>query len=186
MPRLYESNQTKLMNKFILALQCLSSLANECVKIESTVLKSGPVKKASTLDFTKDVNGYQFFNYMRCIITHSKLEQINAKVIFTSLHQHFHDNIVRGQDGTHLDISDIGSDLVQEMHKKTELLNNLNSLNILRDVVLDVNELPAELELINETLAEFVKGVRAVTVCLWSLKVLFESNKIKDFSMNIV
>lgn len=171
------------MNKFIAALQQLSNLANQCIEIECTVLST--LEQASKLDFTQDVTGYQFSYYLRCITNHSKLEQINAKVIFKSLDQHYTDHI-DGSGGGKLNISQLGSGLIEEMHSKTELLSQLGSLNIIRDIVLDVTEQPAELEYINEVLSDFIEAVRSVTTCLWSLKVLFQSNKIQNFSMNFV
>lgn len=171
------------MNNLSLCLQVLSRLANESIEIDCTLFKKGQ-EPPPTLDFTKDVTGYQFFHYWRCIVSHSKLEQVNAKATFMSLHQHFVDTV--GDVGSKLVIANIGSGLMKEMHAKTELLNNLSSYDIIRDVVLDVSERPSELEVINATLKDFIKAVRSVTVCLWSLKVLFKTDQIKNFSMNIV
>ncbi|XP_063709687.1 uncharacterized protein LOC134838147 [Culicoides brevitarsis] len=181
-PELYESNQTKLMNNFTAALQFLSNLANECIEIESSILNA--LERSTNLDFTKDVTGYQFSHYLRCIVSHAKLEQINAKVVFKSLHAHFIDNC-KGKKNGKFNINKMGSALVDELHRKTEAFNKLGTLNIMCDRVFDVNEQPEELSRITEATNDLIKAIRNVTICLWSLKVLFRNNEIKNFSMKV-
>lgn len=163
---LYQSEQTKLMNKFKKALSTLSDLANERQDVEYSIFKTS-IEKAPNVDYTKDISGYyQFIQFLKYVQTVAKDEYIVVRVIIQKLET--------ACSSSNNDFDARGTVILNEMHQKINSLLELESLSIIRGDELDVNRRPDEIKMIKSILDGFILAVRNVAVDLWCLKVLFQ------------